>query len=432
MTPKKRRIKFDELARVEGEGALDVQIRGNVVEQVKLQIFEPPRFFEALLRGRSYLDAPDITARICGICPVAYLMSACHAMEDACNTTVNGQLRALRRLLYCGEWIESHMLHVGMLHLPDFLGYPDAIQMAKDHRELVERVLRIKAIGNRILTVLGGREVHQVNVKVGGLYRAPEARELDALRADLEWGLAASQQTLQFLSGLTFPDFEQDYQFLALHHPDEYPFNEGRLRSNTGIDAEVANFEQLVVETQVPHATALHARDPDGRPYHVGPLARFALNAERLTPLAAEAAASAGLSAPCRNPYKSILVRTVEIIFCFEHALQLLSDYSSPSPSAVCVKPQEPCTGYGCTEAPRGICYHRYDLEGDGTITSAQISPPTCINQPAIEADLYRIVCDHLSLDDQSLRERCESGVRNYDPCISCATHFLKLNVTRR
>ncbi|HEX7526543.1 MAG TPA: nickel-dependent hydrogenase large subunit, partial [Gaiellaceae bacterium] len=181
-----RTIKTDYLARVEGEGAMLVRIENGRVDEVKLNIYEPPRFFEAFLRGRAFTEAPDITARICGICPIAYQMSAVQAMEQACGIEVGGQLRALRRLIYCGEWIESHALHVFMLHAPDFLGYESAIELARDQPELVAKALALKKAGNELMTVVGGREVHPINVRVGGWYRTPRKRELAPLVDKLE------------------------------------------------------------------------------------------------------------------------------------------------------------------------------------------------------------------------------------------------------
>jgi coenzyme F420-reducing hydrogenase alpha subunit len=196
MSKRKRTILVDYLARVEGEGSLTLHLAGDLVTEARLAIFEPPRFFEALLRGRSYLEAPDITSRICGICPVAYLMSACRAMEDALGIRVEGQLRELRRLIYCGEWIESHGLHVVLLHTPDFLGYPDAMAMARDHGEWVQKGLRLKRAGNEIIRVMGGREIHPINVRVGGFYSVPRRAELEALLPELRWGREAAAEWL--------------------------------------------------------------------------------------------------------------------------------------------------------------------------------------------------------------------------------------------
>ena len=242
-----RTIKVDYLARVEGEGALHVTINNDRVEDVRLKIFEPPRFFEAFLRGRHFTEAPDITARICGICPVAYLMGAVHAMEMICGVKMPRPIRDLRRLLYCGEWIESHILHMAMLHAPDFLGYQDAIAMAKDHPDIVKRALKIKKIGNDIMTLLGGREIHPINVRVGGFYKVPAKRELNRMVDDLKWGLDAAIETVGFVSSLPFQDFEQDYEYVCLRHSDEYPFNEGRLISNKGINVPIQEYDNVLI-----------------------------------------------------------------------------------------------------------------------------------------------------------------------------------------
>lgn len=407
-----------------------VKVAGGKLVEVKLKIFEPPRFFEAFLRGRDYREAPDITARICGICPVAYLMGACHAMEDACGVHVGGQLRALRRLLYCGEWIESHVLHMFMLHAPDFLGYPDAIAMAKDHPGIVKQALRIKKIGNDIMTLLGGREIHPVNVRLGGFYKVPTQSQLAAMRPDLEWALQQSIDNVTFVAGLPMHDFEQDYEYIALSHRDEYPFNEGRLVSNKGIDVPIKQYDDVLIEEHVEHSTALHTRVVGRDCCQAGPLARFSLNYDKLTPLAKQAAEKAGLGTSCSNPFKSIIVRGVEVVFAFEEALRIIDEYDPPEHPAVDVKPRAG-TGYGCTEAPRGICYHRYTIDDEGTIKDAKIVSPTALNQKSIENDLWHYVEPNLDRSDEALQAECEQAIRNYDPCISCSTHFLKLEVER-
>lgn len=427
-TPRKNlTLKVDALARVEGEGGMTVRVRNGEVSSVELRIYEPPRFFEAFLRDRRFTEAPDLTARICGICPVAYQMSACHAMEDACGVTVGEPWRALRRLLYCGEWLESHVLHMFMLHAPDFLGYESAIHLSADHPEVVSRALRMKKAGNSLVDVLGGRSVHPVNVRVGGFYRAPTRREFEALREELEWGLEASEQALRDLAAFDYPNFEMPYEFVALSHPDEYPLNEGRLLSTAGLDIPIAEYNDHFEEIHVPHSNALHSR-LDGRLYHVGPLARYNLNFDRLTPRCQEAAREAGLKEECRNPFQSLLVRGVEVIYSFEEALRIIDAYEMPDEPAVEVMPRAG-VGHGCTEAPRGILYHRYQLDDDGLIQDAQIVPPTSQNQATIEADLESFVAQYLQLPKDELTLRCEQAIRNYDPCISCATHFLKLDI---
>jgi coenzyme F420-reducing hydrogenase alpha subunit len=425
-----REIIVDYLARVEGEGAMYLKLRGDEVLDLKFKIFEPPRLFEAFLRGRRFSEAPDITARICGICPIAYQTSACNAMESAAGVQLTGGLRSLRRLIYCGEWIESHALHVFFLHAPDFLGYESAIAMASDFPEQVAMGLRLKKIGNSIMSLLGGREIHPINIRVGGFYRVPTKGELATLVPDLEWARDAAVATTRWVSGLPFPDFERDYEFVALHHPDEYAIHEGRIVSNRGLDIAVDEWTEHFEESQVSWSNALHARRKGGGSYHLGPMARYSLNSSLLTPTAREAATEAGLGASCTNPFRSIVVRAVEIVFACEEALRLIESYRSPSTPFLEVEPRD-VTGHGVSEAPRGTLYHRYAVDSEGFITEAHIIPPTSQNQLSIEEDLRAYVPGRASLPDDQLQWQLEQAIRCYDPCISCATHFLDLTVVR-
>jgi sulfhydrogenase subunit alpha len=427
-----RTISVDYLARVEGEGALTVRIHDRTVEDVQLRIFEPPRFFEAFLRGRDYAEAPDITARICGICPVAYQMSACHAMERALGVRVGGALRDLRRLLYCGEWIESHALHIYLLHAPDFLGFPDAIRMAKDHRALVEQGLRLKRAGNRLMQLLGGREIHPINVRVGGFYRVPTRQELDEFRPEIESALGLAESTVRFAMALDFPAVEEDYEFVALRHPSEYPMNEGEIVSSRGLRIPVDAFDREFREEQAPYSHALQSVHRDGGSYLVGPLARYALNRDRLGPRASAIAREAGLGDAVRNPFQSIVVRAVEVVFACEEALAIIDRYDPPDAPAVPL-PAMPtgASGAAVTEAPRGILYHRYRLGDGGRIEDARIVAPTSQNQKRIEDDLRHLVERSIDLEEAPLTDACERAIRNHDPCISCATHFLKLDLVR-
>jgi coenzyme F420-reducing hydrogenase alpha subunit len=406
------------------------------VAEVRLDIYEPPRFFEAFLRGRAFTEPPDITARVCGICPVAYQTSACQAIEDACGVELDGPLADLRRLLYCGEWIASHALHIYMLHAPDFLGYPGVVEMATEHREVVERGLALRSAGNAIMQLLGGRSIHPVNVRVGGFYRAPSPGELAPLARQLRGALPLAIDTVRWVGGFDFPDFTCPHELLALADPGRYPIEQGTLATGGDLAFTAAEFEQHVIEEQVPRSTALHARltgnglDGNSR-YLTGPLARYTLNSGSLPPLAAQAAADAGLGPDCRNPFRSIIVRAVEIVCAIEEALRLIEGYRRPARPAVAVTARA-ATGYGVSEAPRGVLYHRYEIDADGTIASARIVPPTSQNQRAIEDDLRRFVADRLDFDDEQLTRACEQAIRNYDPCISCATHFLDLRIDRR
>ena len=423
-------ILVDYLARVEGEGALDLQVSDGRVTSAQLKIFEPPRFFEAFLRGRGYAEVADIVARICGICPIAYQMGAVHAIENVFGAKVDGQLRALRRLIYCGEWIESHGLHVVMLHAPDFLGFPDGIAMARDHGAMVKNGLAIKKAGNEIMQLLGGREIHPVSVKAGGFHRVPTRAELNALAEKLKHARDLAVGLARWVALFPFPDFEQDYEFVALRHPDEYPFNEGRLVSSRGLDIDIADYDREFEERHVAHSTALHSVLKRRGAYLVGPLARYALNFDLLPASVRALARDTGMGPVCKNPFRSIVVRAIEIVYAFEEALRIIADYERPAESSVKLEPRAG-VGFGCTEAPRGICWHRYELEADGTIKTARIVPPTSQNQPSIEADLKDVATSILDQPDDVIRHRCEQSIRNYDPCISCSTHFLKLSINR-
>jgi len=426
-----RRVAVDGLARVEGEGSLRVEVRDGAVAEVALEIFEPPRFFEALLVGRRFDEAPDITARICGICPVAYQMSACAAVEDALGSSPDPRVGALRRLLYCGEWIQSHALHVYLLHAPDFLGCADAVALAERDRPAVERGLRIKRTGNALMTAVGGRAVHPVNVRVGGFYRAPDAPELRALAEPLRRARDDALATVAWVAGFDFPDVEAEYRFVALHHPEHYAVESGSVMTGDGRSLSPGEFNDLVVEEHSSRSTALHARIEGRDPYLTGPLARYAHNGSQLPPVAREAAAAAGLGPVCTNPFRSIVVRAVELVFACDEALALIDAYEPPDPPAAVVRPG-PGSGTGATEAPRGLLVHHYDLDGAGDITRARIMAPTSQNHLSIEADLARVAGASLHLPDEELTLRCEQAVRNHDPCISCAAHFLDVQVVGR
>jgi len=431
MTHKNERVlSVAELARVEGEGALYVRTSGNKVVQARLDIYEPPRFFEAFLRGRAYTEPPDITARICGICPVAYQMSACAAIEAACGAGVGEPIADLRRLLYCGEWIESHALHIYLLHAPDFLGYSSGIEMATHRRDLVERGLALKKAGNAIMETVGGRAIHPINVRVGGFYRAPARAELAALTEPLRRALDGALETVRWVAGFEFPDHSCAADMLAMSRPGTYAIEQGTLVTRSGLAFPAAEWDEHVIEEQVPHSTALHAHLAGGGRYLTGPLARYTLSGQWLSPLAREAARAAGLGETCDNPFRSIIVRAVETVYAVEEALRLIAAYEPPDPPATEVRPRAG-VGYGVTEAPRGTLCHRYEIDADGLITTARIIPPTSQNQAAIEADLRAFVEARIELDDAELTRQCEQAIRNYDPCISCAAHFLDLTVER-
>lgn len=432
MSDQVRTIRVEALSRVEGEGGLTIHLRAGAVDAVELQIYEPPRFFEAFLRGRSPQEVPDIVARICGICPVAYQMSAVHAIERACGVAVTPEIRRLRRLLYCGEWIESHGLHMHLLHAPDFLNCESGLKAAELHPEAIRRGLRLKKHGNELLEVLGGRAIHPINVALGGFHRLPRRDELSRLIPHFEWGLAAAIDVTRWVAGFAFPEFEVDYDFVALVHPEEYALNAGNIVSNRGDSWNVDDFEREFEERQVRHSTALQAvRRSTGKAYFVGPLARVNLSFDRLSPTARRTADEVGFAPPCRNPFRSIIARGLEVIHVYEEALAILREYREPDRARVDV-PLGPGEGCAATEAPRGLLYHRYRLNDAGLVSLAKIVPPTSQNQRQIECDLAAWLPRVLAETDAAIAQSCERVIRSYDPCISCSTHFLRIKWERR
>jgi coenzyme F420-reducing hydrogenase alpha subunit len=420
-------IQVDYLARVEGEGSFFVKIKDGKVEEVQLKIFEPPRFFEALLRGRELFDAPDITARICGICPVAYQTSAVQAMENALQIDIPDYLSDLRRLIYCGEWIESHALHIFMLHAPDFLGYPDAIQMAKKYPDVVQMGLRIKKTGNRLIEILGGREVHPVNLRVGGFYRLPEKKELLALVDSLKQARDDALTTVELVNTFSFPHLERKYECVSLVHPKEYPIARGQIGSSSGLRIPVEDYEKHFEERHIERSTALQGRMKNGGIYVTGPIARYNLNHQTFSPMVKNAIKKIGFEPQCHNPFRSIIVRALELLYACDEALRLIEAYDSEKEPAFVAIPKKAAIGYGASEAPRGLLFHRYKINAKGVIEDAKIVPPTAQNQKIIEEDLFELASKNMDLSDEDLTWKCEQAIRNYDPCISCSTHFLKL-----
>jgi len=426
-----RHYEVGHLTRVEGEGSLLLRVESGEVVEARLGIFEAPRYFERLVVGRTPDEVIDIVARICGICPVAYQMSAVHAFEALAGVNLDAQVRALRRLFYCGEWIESHALHIYLLHAPDFLGYPSAIELARDQRTLVEQGLRLKRAGNRLVTLLGARPIHPLSVRVGGFSRVPRRDELLALRPALAEALQLAQATVDVVAGLAPPVFEREPRLISLRHSSEYPMNDGRIVSNDGLDIAIGDWETAFDEDQVAWSNALQARTKAGDVYLLGPSARVTLNSDRLHPLAKAALVRIGLADQIRrNPYWSIAARAIELVHATAEANDIVDGYGSAKPQSVTAPVSVPAgtTGWA-TEAPRGLLFHRYEIDGQGLISSARIVPPTSQNQAAIEADLTSFAPAVLDLPHAEATLRLEQLIRSYDPCISCATHFLDLRI---
>lgn len=423
------KINVPVLARVEGEGALDLHIRDGRIENLKFHIGEPPRLFEKFLEDREAFEVPDMVARICGICPVAYQMSAVQALENLFGWRSTPWIEAMRRAMYCGEWISSHSLHIHLLAAPDFFGYSSAPDMARDYPDEVRRGLRLQSLGNELIRLFGARSVHPVGARLGGFHAAPPKERVEKLLDRLRAALPDAENLVAWTASVDVPQDQQDFVSVALRHPSEYPLYSGRIVSDTGLDIPVDRYEDRFEEHQEAHSTALYSL-LEGRPYLVGPLARLNLNWDRLPEPVSSTLAKTGIPFPSRNVFHSMLARAVEIHLAIVEAIRLLENYEPDVPFVsghTCAG-----SGFGCTEAPRGLLWHRYDVGEDGKILKARIVPPTSQNQARIAEDLHRsIEAFGLDRSDGELRLHGEKVIRNYDPCISCATHFLKLKVIR-
>ena len=418
------------LTRVEGEGALHLRIQAGCIEELKLQIYEPPRFFEKFLEGRSYHEVPDMVARICGICPVAYQITAAQTLETLFGVEPSPWAKAMRRAMYCGEWIQSHSLHIHLLAAPDFFGHESAIGMARDYPEVVRRGLKLQGAGNALMELFGARSVHPVGIKVGGFHHAPSRDQVARMREQLDEALPLAEELVRWTAAISMPPDEQAFTSVAMREEHHYPIESGNIMSSRGLSIAAEDFDQHFTEYQAPHSTALYSR-LNGHPYLVGPLARLNLNWNKLPASIQTLMAESGLTFPSANMFMSMAARAVEILYSLGEARRLLEHYERPSRPDADVTPRAG-VAMCCTEAPRGLLWHRYETDAAGHIVAARIVPPTSQNQGRIEEDL-RLSLNAFGLDheDSVLRLHCEKIIRNYDPCISCATHFLRLDVER-
>lgn len=418
------------LARVEGEGALDLRIEQGDIAELRLRIFEPPRFFEKFLEGRHYTEIPDMVARICGICPVAYQVTAAQALEKLFNVELSPWARAMRRVFYCGEWIQSHSLHIHLLAAPDFFGCGNAIELARIAPDEVRRGLRIQGLGNELMDLFGARSVHPVGVRVGGFHGAPSPARIRDMRDKLRAALPEAEALIHWAAAIPMPQDDQAFVSVATQNLSDYAIERGDIGTSDGLRIGAEAFDAHFAERHEPHSTALFSTY-HGQPYLVGPLARLNLNHAHLPDVIRTLLADIGFVLPSRNLFHSLLARAVEIWLALYEAQRLLDDYRVPDSPWV---PATPRAGVaiGCTEAPRGLLWHRYEMDDAGCVINARIVPPTSQNQGRIEEDL-RLSLLNFGLDhpDDALRLHCEKVIRNYDPCISCATHFLRLNVER-
>lgn len=421
-------IQVDYIARVEGEGALKIKVKDGNISELQLKIFEPPRFFQGFLVGRRYDEVPGIVSRICGICPASHQLTAIQALEDALGVEVSQQTRDLRLLLALSQWIQSHTLHIYFLALPDFLGYESAIALAQDHLPAVQRALELKRLGNDLTMLVGGREVHPVTPAVGGFTSVPRRQELQAIGERLAVARADALTTIDLVASLPIPALERNCEHVALTADNGYAINEGRLVSTRGLNIPAWQYRSHIKERHLEHSHALHSYIEGRSSFLVGPLARVNLNLDQLTPAARKIAKETGVF-PTFNPFYSALARSIELLHSIDACLALI-DRLDPGPEEVPYTVQAG-QGFAITEAPRGILYHSYRLNNQGLIEEADIVTPTAHNVASMEEDLRAFAPGVMDLPLEEATLKCEMVIRNYDPCISCSVHFLRLEIER-
>lgn len=431
MSAKDRTVKVDYIARVEGEGALDIEVKDGRVERLLLNIYEPPRFFQGFLVGRKYDEVHEIVSRICGICPAAHQLTAIMAVEDAMGVKVSDRTVKLRRLLALAQYIQSHTLHIYMLAAPDFLGAESVIALAGSHPDAVKRALSLKRLGNDLTAAVGGREVHPVTPVVGGFTAVPTRETMIALRERLVKAMDDAFATVSLVETFSAPDLSWDAEHVAIRGEGEYPVNRGRLISNKGLNLTPREYRDFVKEKQVAHSNAMHSYVQGRGSFMVGPVPRLNLNLDNLGDAGRKALSSCGVDFPTQNPFHGATARAVELVQVIDDSIKLIDqidwEAAPEDRSHVVARGQ----GYAFTEAPRGTLYHAYRIDREGAVESADIVPPTAHNLSNIEEDLKRLLPKLLDLPEKEMTLSCEMAVRNYDPCISCSAHFLKLRVRR-
>lgn len=427
-------IDVKHVTRVEGHGNISVNVKDGEITQLELQIVESPRFFEALLRGRRWYEAPHITCRVCGICSVGHTSASVKAIEAATGIEITEQTRMLRKLIFCGEILQSHLLHLYFLAVPDFLGVGSVIPLASTHPDVVKRALRLKRLANDICGTVGGRHIHPIAVHVGGFTHLPKPDELIGLKRRLEASRADLRATVELFATLEVPSFERKTEYLSLKElgNGEYAFYDGKIVSTlkTG-PTEVRDYRTRAIETVVQHSTAKHSRSENSPSYMVGALARFNNHAEQLRPAARKVAGLLGLKPICYNPFHNNTAQLVECVECTEHAIELIDTMLTRGlKEEPLVEPTRFGTGAGSADVPRGILFHEYELDEGGKIAGANLVIPTAQNYANIEADMRAMVPGLLKagMTKEEITLRLEMLVRAYDPCISCSTHLLKIN----
>lgn len=419
-------VNVHHLTRVEGHGNIVVDVKNGELVKCQLDIVEAPRFFEAMLRGRPYNEASHITSRICGICATGHATASLRATENALGVEPTEQTELLRKLLFHGEIIDSHVLHVYMLVAPDFFGLGSVIPLAESHPEVVLRALRIKKLSGDLCAMISGRHTHPIAMTVGGFTHLPTVKEMLAMRERLVVAREDMDETIALLKTLPWPQFERETEYVSLQKDDEYAFIDGRIATTDGFTYEIPEYRQVTNEYCVPHSTAKHAKH-NRDSYMVGALARFNNNYHQLHPRAKAAAGELGMEPIVANSFLNSGAQAVEMVHCVEDSINLIDELVDRGLK------EEPLyqfqgkggDGVGSCDVPRGILFHSYEIDDEGLIQGANCIIPTGQNYANMEADMRALVPQILDRPQEEITHMMEMLIRAYDPCISCSTHFL-------
>ncbi|MCS7139300.1 MAG: Ni/Fe hydrogenase subunit alpha [Candidatus Nezhaarchaeota archaeon] len=426
-----KEIVVEHLARVEGHGTIRVLVEDRKVKDVKFEIYEGPRFIEKILVGRRCYEAPDIVARICSICPEPHQVAAVTAIEKALGVTISWQTKMLRELQLLADVISSHALHLYLLSLPDYLGYPDALSMIDKYGREVKLGLQLKRAGNLLKEVISGRPIHGCTVKPGGYTRIPPAEELENLIKPLEESMEGAKLAVKLFSSIDYPETPRhDNIFMAIDPGEHYGFMGDYVLTSTGERYPVDRYKELTNEVTVPHSSAKHSTYK-GYPFMVGALPRMMLNKSKLKGQALDMLKDVESKLDAANPLTNNLAQALETVYAVERSIEIINELLSKG-----LKPEEPIvaksrrgSGAGGVEAPRGTLYHYYELDDEGRIVKADIVTPTAQNVVNMEKYIRLSAERLLAKGEEKLEPLLEMIVRAYDPCISCSVHMV--NVVR-
>ena len=416
-----KKIEIGYVARVEGEAGLKIKVSVGQVKELVLDVWEPPRFFEGFLVGRKYYEAPDLVARICGICPVSHMLTALKALEEALGINPSQQTKSLRRLMALSQILASHLVHLYMLALPDYLGYESVVGMMPNYGAEIGRLLRMKTVANDLTRAIGGRALHPVTAVINGFTRLPSIGELRRLAEALKGIKEDALETVRLFANLPYPDLQSRSEYVALRNPERYAFVEGRVVSSEGLDFAAGEYEDHFQEEQVPYAMAKRSMVKGRGAFRVGVLARMNLNFHQLSEGAKEAAREVGFEPPSHNPFHNNSAQALEALHCVDECISIIEGLDlKEEERAFAVRAGEGCA---ITEAPRGLLYHKYCINARGVVEEANIVTPTAHNVFNMEKDLRELAPSLLDLSEKEAALRCEELIRSYDPCFSCSVH---------